>query len=196
MPSRHALSLPVSANNGLSTALCQSTRGGVADSGVQILGCRFWTYTVILNLEAAGTVAAGTATLIWLAVSCYRQESARMPAPRGQKAKKSITYLIVALAGSPKRSSNQNDLQLPVTEDPALFELRRRSRDIKWRSWRARRRDVYQRRVAQVSSSVLPSIRSMIRNSMSGHSTSMYRSDRSSCGVRMPSARAISHCQQ
>lgn len=34
-------------------------------------GCRFWIYTVMYDLEAAGIVAAGSAALVWQAVSCY-----------------------------------------------------------------------------------------------------------------------------
>ncbi|KAH8716268.1 hypothetical protein HC256_005045 [Beauveria bassiana] len=67
-----------------------------------------------------------------------------------QKAKKSMTYLTVALAGSPNRSSNQNDLQLPVTMDPAVSEVIDRISETKRRSWKARRRDTYQLRPAGV----------------------------------------------
>lgn len=34
-------------------------------------GCRFWIYTIMCDLEAAGIVAPGSAAMVWEAVSCY-----------------------------------------------------------------------------------------------------------------------------
>lgn len=45
-------------------------------------GCRFWVYTLTLDLEAAGFVPPGSAQSVWNAVSFYYHDPSGRPEPR------------------------------------------------------------------------------------------------------------------